>query len=326
MSAPFSEPPDQLGCVVPDLQVAISEWAAKGVGPFLTMRGVTLGAYRYQGRSSKPKIDAAFSQQGDLQIELIQPVNAEPSAYRDFLAAGGNGAHHHGWFCEDYAAAIAAAARAERVELQRGRWGAVHFVYYQPRDGEEMIGELIVERIRAGLPEGDATLVSLLAYAGLRPESEAVSLKWGQVGQRTLRIYASKTGRERHVRLLAPLAEDLAAWRTACGSPSEGTLVCPRDGGPWDQDAWRNWLRRVYRPAAINAGLEKTTRPRDLRGSFASLLVWEGQTVVEVAQQLGHSPEMCLRAYAGVFAEFSIEERVSAEQAIRAARAKVRQR
>jgi hypothetical protein len=35
---------------------------------------------------------------------------------------------------------------------------------------------------------------------------------------------------------------------------------------------------------------------------------------------------MCLRAYAGVFAEFSIEERVSAEQVIRAARAKVGQR
>ena len=31
---------------------------------------------------------------------------------------------------------------------------------------------------------------------------------------------------------------------------------------------------------------------------------------------------MCLRDYAGVFAEFSIEERVSAEQAIRDARAK----
>src|SRR5438445_5426851 len=88
MSTPFSDPPDQLGCVVPDLQVAISEWAAKGVGPFLTMRKVTLGGYRYEGRSSKPKLDVAFSQQGDLQIELIQPVNDEPSAYRDFLAAG----------------------------------------------------------------------------------------------------------------------------------------------------------------------------------------------------------------------------------------------
>ena len=75
--------------------------------------------------------------------------------------------------------------------------------------------------------------------------------------------------------------------------------------------------------AAINARLDETTRPRDLHGSFASLLIWEGQTVVEVAEQLGHSTEMCLRAYAGVFAEFSIEERVSAEQVIRAARAKV---
>jgi site-specific recombinase XerD len=81
-------------------------------------------------------------------------------------------------------------------------------------------------------------------------------------------------------------------------------------------------VRRIYRPAAIKAGLDATTRPRDLRGSFASLLIWEGQTVVEVAQQLGHSAEMCLRSYAGVFAEFSIEERVSAEQVIRDARAK----
>jgi hypothetical protein len=45
MSTPFSDPPDQLGCVVPDLQAAISDWAVKGVGPFLTMREVTLGGY-----------------------------------------------------------------------------------------------------------------------------------------------------------------------------------------------------------------------------------------------------------------------------------------
>ena len=143
MSTPFSDPPDQLGCVVPDLQVAISEWAAKSVGPFLTMRKVTLGGYHYEGRSSKPKLDVAFSQQGDLQIELIQPVNDEPSAYRDFLAAGGNRAHHHGWFCNDYSAEIAAAERAGRAELQRGNWGAAHFVYYHPLGHDEMIGELI---------------------------------------------------------------------------------------------------------------------------------------------------------------------------------------
>ena len=143
MSQPFSDPPDQLGCVVPDLDTAIAEWAAKGVGPFLTMNKVTLGSYRYEGRASKPKINVAFSQQGDTQIELIQPINDAPSAYRDFLAAGGNGAHHHGWFCEDYAAQIDAAAGAGRTELQSGNWGALHFVYYHPRGDGEMIGEII---------------------------------------------------------------------------------------------------------------------------------------------------------------------------------------
>jgi integrase len=189
----------------------------------------------------------------------------------------------------------------------------------------DLVSPETVERIRASLREPDAMLVSLLAYAGLRPESEAVTLTWGQVGKRTLRIDATKTGRQRHVRLLAPLAEDLEASRTALGSPSEGTLVCPRPTGTaWDHGAWNNWVQRVYRPAAIKGGLGSDTRPRDLRGSFASLLIWEGQTVVEVAQQLGHSAQMCLKSYAGVFAEFSIDERVPAEQMIRDSREKAR--
>ena len=143
VSRPFSDPPDQLGCVVPDLRVAISEWAAKGVGPFLTLRSVTPGGYRYEGRSSKPKLDVAFSQQGDLQVELIEPVNDQPSAYRDFLAAGGNGAHHHGWFCDDYAAELDSAKRDGRAELQRGNAAGARFVYYHPLGHGEMIGELI---------------------------------------------------------------------------------------------------------------------------------------------------------------------------------------
>jgi len=143
MTSPFERPPDQLGCVVPDLEAAIAEWVEQGVGPFLTMRRVLLADYRYRGHPSRPRIDVAFSQQAERQIELIQPVDDEPSAYRDFLAAGGSGPHHHGWFCRDYAAEVGAAARAGRTELQRGRWGALHFVYYEPAAGEDMIGELI---------------------------------------------------------------------------------------------------------------------------------------------------------------------------------------
>jgi hypothetical protein len=140
---PFRRPPDQIGCVVPDLDAAIAGWSAQGIGPFLVMRRVRLDDYRYRGQSSRPRIDVAFSQRGEQQIELIQPTDAQPSSYRDFLAAGGDGEHHHGWFCTDYAADLRAAADEGRVEHQRGRWGALHFAYYEPLAGEPMIGELI---------------------------------------------------------------------------------------------------------------------------------------------------------------------------------------
>ncbi len=184
----------------------------------------------------------------------------------------------------------------------------------------DLVPPATVERIRAKLKQRDATLVSVLAYAGLRPESEAVTLTWRQIGERSMRIQATKTGRQRQVRLLAPLVQDLTAWRKT--SPGRG-LVFPASNGVWTRDDWRNWLRRIYRPAAKAAGLPADTRPRDLRGSFASLLIWEGMNVVEVAQQLGHSAQTCLRDYAGVFEEFTVERRVPAEESIRKARSGV---
>lgn len=181
----------------------------------------------------------------------------------------------------------------------------------------DVVAPAIVEKIRAQLDLRDATLVSALAYAGLRPESEAITLEWTRVGARTLRIPPSKKrgGRERHVKVLKPLADDLELW----ARHGRRGLVFDH-GGAWTRDDWRNWLRRVYRPAAIKAGLPKTTRPRDLRGSFASLLIWSGMNVVEVAQQLGHSPATCLRDYASVLAEFDHTKRRSAEDVIAEAR------
>ena len=48
-----------------------------------------------------------------------------------------------------------------------------------------------VERIRAQLRQRDATMVSVLAYAGLRPE-EATSARWRDLGDRSLHVNASK--------------------------------------------------------------------------------------------------------------------------------------
>ncbi|MFA9269655.1 MAG: tyrosine-type recombinase/integrase [Baekduiaceae bacterium] len=184
-----------------------------------------------------------------------------------------------------------------------------------------------VERLRAELGRQDATMVSVMAYAGLRPE-EVLGLEWKHVRDDGLVVEQAivlgerrqtKTGADRVVKLLRPLAQDLAAWRLACGRPAAAKPVFPRrDGGTWTDSDWRNWRRRVFQPAATDAGLQ-TSRPYDLRASFVSLLIHEGSNLLDVAAQAGHTPETCLRHYARLFRD-APSERISAEAVIRGAR------
>ena len=110
-----------------------------------------------------------------------------------------------------------------------------------------------VERIRARLRHRDATIVGLLAYAGLRP-AEDRGLRWGDLRERTLRTVSSKTGRERRVDLLAPVVQDLLEWRLASHhSTGPRDLIIPRPtGGDWTREDWANWRRRIL--ASSRAG------------------------------------------------------------------------
>lgn len=190
----------------------------------------------------------------------------------------------------------------------------------QRRDREPiLIRPAQVEAIRARLDQRSATIVSVLAYAGLRPESEGVTLAWPRVRDRSLLIPASakRGGKERSVRLLEPLAEDLREWRRV----QPGTdLVFPSGTGAWHDYDWKNWQRRVFKPAAVAVGLPANVRARDLRGSFATLLIFEGRNIAEVARQLGHSPEVALRDYISIIDEFDPANPVPAETQIRQAR------
>jgi Phage integrase family len=68
----------------------------------------------------------------------------------------------------------------------------------------------------------------------------------------------------------------------------------------------------------------RRVRPRDLRSSFATLLIYEGQPPQYVAEQLGHSPATLLRDYARVWQEFDPAKRVSAEEQIERVRSRLR--
>jgi integrase len=185
------------------------------------------------------------------------------------------------------------------------------------------LAPLTVERIVAQLDQRDAIITKLIAYAGLRP-GEDTGTRWGDIEGRALLVYASKTRRERRVRLLDPLAQDLAEWRLACGRPPDSALIVPtRDGDEWKRHDWQNWRRRIYQPAASAAGVTGDLRPYRLRGSFVSLLLWEGRSLAYVSKQAGHSIATLAKHYAGVIEELEDQPRIPASDAIRKAREEV---
>jgi integrase len=198
----------------------------------------------------------------------------------------------------------------------------------------QAIPPAIVELMRARMLDADrlrdATLLVVIAYAGLRPQ-EALALEWRHVRERTLLVERAvsdgqlkvlKNRRQpRTVELLAPLRDDLAAWQAAQGSaPASAPVFASHSGGFWRASDWRNWRKRSYKPVAEAVGLDGA-RPYDLRHAFPSLLIHEGRlSVVEIAAQLGHNPTVCLDTYAHVMAEQRGAEPVSAEQEILTAR------
>lgn len=129
----------------------------------------------------------------------------------------------------------------------------------------------------------------------------------------------TKTRATRTVRLLSPLASDLAEWRQT-RRPSPTALVFSTSAGrPWSDVDYRNWRRRRFTVAADKVGLSGA-RPYDLRHSFASLLLAEQMNPAEIAAQLGHSLQTLFGTYAHVIEELRGQGTVDAEDEIKAAR------
>lgn len=180
---------------------------------------------------------------------------------------------------------------------------------------------------------GDAALVSLLAYAGPRPQ-EALALEWTHVRERTLLfdqknvdgqiVAGQKTGRPpRTTPLWAPLRDDLVAWQLRSGRRA-GLLFPNHRGEPWSESDWGNWTVRVWKP--VREQLQRQEPPYGLRHSYASLRIREGASIPELAEELGHSPQMTLGTYSHVIDELRGAPRLPAEQEIAQARDDVAER
>jgi integrase len=190
----------------------------------------------------------------------------------------------------------------------------------------------IVEAIRAQLGRQDAALVSVLAYEGLRL-GEAFALTWRDVLDerglprerlRVLRALSdheestTKAGRAREPELFGPVAAELAELYLARGRPATGELVFPTRAAA--TSAGRTGASAPLAPAFERAGVEYF-RPHDLRHTAATLLIYGGRPVTEVADHLGHADAgFTARVYAHVLKDAARQRQLPIEHAISAAR------
>lgn len=65
-----------------------------GLGPFFVRRHIDLENVLYRGHPAELDISAAYTQAGDLMIELVTQHDDAPSIFRDMYSADEGGFHH----------------------------------------------------------------------------------------------------------------------------------------------------------------------------------------------------------------------------------------
>jgi integrase len=148
------------------------------------------------------------------------------------------------------------------------------------------------------MPPRNRAMVIVQSGLGLRI-GELLSLRVQDVDflRRTARIEwqlapgskvrsAPKTRRStRTVPLPRVVAEALSVHIAAFPPREDGTLFTTRFGAPYRHDYYGT---RIFAASVAKAGLRPRTTSHDLRHHYASVLLAQGESVVAVAERLGH--------------------------------------
>lgn len=149
-------PITQLGYLTDNLDHAAAKWAALGIGPWMRMSGVNMPA-RVDGKEVTIKIDLALSYQGDIQMELIQPLCDSASPYKQNKDLGLWGSHHTQFTVDNLDTAISSCEAAgmelgceitsggARYIYMRGDVGWIELTTYNP--GLKMMYDMIKKNV-----------------------------------------------------------------------------------------------------------------------------------------------------------------------------------
>jgi integrase len=170
-----------------------------------------------------------------------------------------------------------------------------------PRTERQRITPLSVEQVRAlaeAMPRRGRAMVIAQAGLGLRV-GELLALRIQDVDflRRTVRVewqttidgnhrVPPKTPRSRRtVPLPSVVAESLAAHIGEFPPAADGGLFTTLHGLPWRHEYYG---QRTFAKAVRSANLPTSTTTHDLRHHYASVLLAAGESVIAVAERLGH--------------------------------------
>ena len=149
----------QIGIVVPNLDRSTQLLRDLfGLGPFKFIEWPNRpdSKYWFRGHEESIRIKQGFVQAGNLELELIQPLEGERNAYRQFLDAKGGGIHHVLFEVDDMDAVVAALEPKGVRVLQAGT-GIRPGTRWVLLDSTDLVGFLIELRQRA--PGCDGTSI-----------------------------------------------------------------------------------------------------------------------------------------------------------------------
>ncbi len=145
----------QIGIVVADRdQTTRLLTSLFGIGPFRLVEWPDRAEskYYYRGAEEHIRIRQAFVQLGDVEVELIQPLEGR-SGYSDFLDQTGGGIHHVLFEVSDIDPVIQELAKSGVTVLQSGT-GIRPGTRWVLLDSREMLGFYVELRHRPGESDG----------------------------------------------------------------------------------------------------------------------------------------------------------------------------
>ena len=168
------------------------------------------------------------------------------------------------------------------------------------------------------------TLFMLGIFSGAR-QGELFGLKWSDIDWENSQIHIQRTfnnqawydvkteASNRKIDIGPAMMTELKKWRIAC-PPNKFNLIFPNEaGGPLNHN---NVVSRYFDPAIAKTEIGKV-RFHDMRHTFASLLIEQGENIKYIQTQLGHSsPTVTLNVYAHLMKPVNQEAACRLEKAI----------